>query len=160
MAVKGVSERFDRFARAHLGDRALRAIYAVMAADPAAEWTVGEVAVHAKVSHHEADQALRRFAAAGIVAHMAAPGRPHRYQWALTADDPAEVDIAGREQAIDPVCGMSVPAGSRHVARDGDREVRFCSLPCLVRWNAASTTRRRRPAAASGAPTRRNERSG
>lgn len=136
MAVMDVSDRFERFARAHLGDRILRAMYAVMAADPAAEWTAGEVAAHAKVSHHEADQALRRFAAAGIVALVDAPGRPHRYRWTL--GELAPVDIDGGEEAIDPVCGMSVPPESRHVARDGDREIRFCSLPCLVRWNAGA----------------------
>lgn len=152
MAAVDVPDTFERFARAHLGDRILRAIYAVMAADPAAEWTAGEVAAHAKVSHHEADQALRRFASAGIVAEVAAHGRPHRYRWALTMAEYTRVDVGG-EEAIDPVCGMTVPAESRHVARDGDREIRFCSLPCLVRWNAASATRRGRAAAESVTPT-------
>lgn len=147
MGGMGLSDEFGRFARAHLGDRVLRRVYAVVAADGDAAWTAGEAAAQAKVSHHEADQALRHFAAAGIVARVGSPGGPRRYRWALATGDHAGVGIDGTEPAIDPVCGMAVPAESPHVARDGDREVRFCSLPCLVRWNAGPRPRDvRRPA--------------
>lgn len=135
MNMGPTSEAFLRFARAHLGDRAERAVYAVVAAGPPAEWSAGEVAAHAGVSHHQADQVLRRFAAAGIVERVAT--RPHRYLWA-----PAMAYLfdgrTGDGDPIDPVCGMPVPFGTTHIARDGDREVRFCSLPCLVRWRRAT----------------------
>jgi hypothetical protein len=136
------SDAFVRFAKVHLPTNAERAIYPVLAGAPDRDWTAGEVAAAAKVSHHEADQALRRFASAGIVDHTHARGHGHHYRWHPDmgylregADDGA---------AIDPVCGMPVPAGAPHTARDGDTEIRFCSLPCLVRW---TSSQRRRPSA-------------
>lgn len=138
MTVIAASEAFERFARAHLGDRTERAVYAVVAGTPATEWAVGEVAAHATVSHHEADQALRRFAAAGIVTRLDLPGRPHRYRWTLEMRYLADGRTTPGWDLVDPMCGMPVPADSPHVAHDGDLDVRFCSLPCLVRWNAAT----------------------
>ena len=134
------SDAFVRFAKVHLPTNAERAIYPVLAGAPDRDWTAGEVAAAAGVSHHEADQALRRFASAGIVDHSHVRGQSHRYRWHPDmgylregADDGA---------AIDPVCGMPVPPGTPHTARADDTEIRFCSLPCLVRWRS---DRRRAP---------------
>jgi len=154
MSVTAGSEAFERFARAHLGDRVERAVYAVVAAHPAREWAVREVAAHARVSHHEADQALRRFAAAGIVARIDLPGRSDRYRWILEMRDLADGPSAAGQQPIDPVCGMPVPPDSPHVAHDGDLDVRFCSLPCLVRWNASTRKAERRSPGTSSVDSR------
>lgn len=99
-----------------------------------------EVASHAAVSHHEADQALRRFPAAGIVTRLDLPGRPHRYRWTLEMGHLADGTTTSGWEVVDPVCGMPVPADSPHIGHDVDLDVRFCSLACLVRWNA--TTRK------------------
>lgn len=135
------TEAFVRFAKVHLPTNAERAIYPVLAADSDREWTAGEVAAAARVSHHEADQALRRFASAGIVDHSHVRGQGHRYRWHPDMSYLRQGFVSG--SAIDPVCGMPVPPGSPHTARDGDAEVSFCSLPCLVRWKSD----RRRPRA-------------
>ena len=143
MTVTASSDAFERFARAHLGTRAERAVYAVVAGHPSAAWSVGEVAAHARVSHHEAAQALRRFAAAGIVARFERPARSDQYRWALEVPALLDGTSADTQQAVDPVCGMPIPPDSPHVVHDGDVDVRFCSLPCLVRWRAASRGSRR-----------------
>ena len=139
MTGSSVSDAFLQFARAHLLTAADRAVYPVLAADRARAWTAGEVAAQAGVSHHEADQALRRFAAAGIVTHSRSPGAPHRYQW--TAAMAYLFGLETTVQFVDPVCGMPVPEDSPHVVHDGDRDVRFCSLPCLVRWRSGAAGR-------------------
>lgn len=134
------NDPFVRFARAHLPTKAERAVYAVIAADAGRDWSAGDVAAAAGVSHHEADQALRRFASAGIVDHAHVTGQGHRYRW---HPDMGYLRTASVDDvAVDPVCGMPVAAGTPHVARDGDTEVRFCSLPCLVRWQSSQRRRR------------------
>lgn len=97
MTTTGTSVAFQRFAAAHLGDRTERAVYIAIAAGSGAEWTTGQTGAQAGVSHREADQVLRRFAAAGFVERLDIPGRPHRYRWApsmacLTATAAAAVD--------------------------------------------------------------------
>lgn len=141
MTIVQDSNAFVRFAKVHLPTSAERAMYPVLAGGPDRDWTAGELAAAARVSHHEADQALRRFASAGIVHHTHVRGHGHHYRWhpdmdylRLGADEGA---------AIDPVCGMPIPPGAPHTALDGGTEIRFCSLPCLVRW---SSQRRRGPA--------------
>ena len=134
------TDAFVRFAKAHLPSRAERTIYPVLAGAPDRDWTAGEVAAAAGVSHHEADQALRRFASAGIVDHSHVRGQSHRYRWHPDMGYLRQGDVSG--PAIDPVCGMPVPPGTPHTARDDDAEIRFCSLPCLVRWRSE---RRRAP---------------
>jgi len=134
------NEAFVRFARAHLPGKTERAVYPVVASTPDRDWTPGEVAAAAGVSHHEADQTLRRFAAAGIVDHRRVPGHGHRYRWHAEMAYLRDGDLEGL--TIDPVCGMPVPPGTPHTALDGDEVLRFCSLACLVRWRS---NRRRRP---------------
>lgn len=141
MTARTEADVFVRFARAHLPSHAERAIYPVLAGEADRDWTVGEVAAAASVSHHEADQALRRFASAGIVEHNHLRGQGHRYRWHPDMDYLRQGRVTG--PAVDPVCGMPVPHGAPHTARDGETEVRFCSLPCLVRWR--SNQRRGRP---------------
>ena len=128
------SDAFVRFAKVHLPTNAERAIYPVLAGAPDHDWTPGEVAAAAKVSHHEADQALRRFASAGIVDHSHLRGQGHRYRW--HPDMRYLRQDAVSSSAVDPVCGMPVPPETPHSALDGDTEIRFCSLPCLVRWKS------------------------
>ena len=128
------NERFIRFARAHLPSTPERVIYPVLAGSPDRDWTAGDLAAAAGVSHNEADQALRRFAAAGIVHHTHMSGHGHRYRWGpemAYLHDGTTIALP-----TDPVCGMPVPPGTPHTARDGDGQVRFCSLPCLVRWRS------------------------
>ena len=141
MTTGQVSDGFLRFARAHLLTAAERAVYRILASDGAREWSVAEVASAAAVSHHEADQALRRFAAAGIVTHTHPSGGPHRYRWGTGMAYLQSAADAGA--LIDPVCGMPVPADAPHVAGDGGTKVRFCSLPCLVRWRSSRAHQQR-----------------
>lgn len=124
---------FDRFARAHLRNRVERAVYRTVAGQHEAS-TVAEIAAHAKVSHHEADQVLRHFAAAGIVTRVDSIGQHHRYQWSPTMTYLAE---AGQLDggSIDPICGMPVTA-SQYTATGPAGQLSFCSLGCLVRWKS------------------------
>ena len=140
MTARPDTDAFVRFARAHLPTRAERAIYPVLAGTPDGDWTAAEVAAAAGVSHHEADQALRRFASARIVEHSHVRGQGHRYRWHPEMAYLRDGDVSGLP--VDPVCGMPVAAASPHTARDGDTEITFCSLPCLVHWR---WERRRRP---------------
>ena len=133
------TDAFVRFAKAHLPSKTERTIYPVLAGAPDRDWAAGEVAAAAGVSHHEADQALRRFASAGIVHHRVR-GQSHRYRWHPDMGYLRQGDVSG--PAIDPVCGMPVPPGTPHTARDDDTEIRFCSLPCLVRWRSDRHRRR------------------
>src|SRR3546814_11660953 len=95
--------------RSHLPGKVERAIYPVVASTPDRDWAPGEIAAAAGVSNHEADQALRRFASAGIVDHRHVRGHGHRYRWhadmAYLRGDDAE------GLAIDPVCEI----GRAHV---------------------------------------------
>lgn len=125
---------FARFSSAHLPTSAERSLFSALASSRDRVWTVARAARAALVSDHEADMALRRFGAAGIVERLDAPGHPRHYRWrpemAYLRDGP---DPSGQ---LDPVCGMPVPADSPHVADQDGQQVRFCSLPCLVRWRA------------------------
>lgn len=124
-----------QFMGAHLPTAVERAVFWVLAGSSTEVWTVAAVATEARVSDHEADQALRRFTAAAILERINDPGHPRRYRWRPEMSYLHEGrDPLGR---IDPVCGMPVPAGSPHVAQDDDLgEIAFCSLPCLVRWRS------------------------
>lgn len=133
-----MSDRRDillaQFMGAHLPTDVERAVFWVLAGSINRVWTRAAVASGAQVSDHEADQALRRFSAAGILEQLLEPGRPRRYRWRPEmAYLHNGTEPPGRH---DPVCGMPVPADSPHVANDGGREVAFCSLPCLVRWRS------------------------
>ena len=128
-------DAFARFARAHLPTPAERAVYPVLAGVSDGRWTAGEVAAAAGVSHHEADQALRRFAAAGIVDRIRVRGRSDHYRWHPEMSYLREGHNG--DLPIDPVCGMPVPPDTAHVAADHDgASFSFCSLPCLVRWRS------------------------
>lgn len=124
-----------QFMGAHLPTEVERAVFWVLADSQKHVWTRTDVARGAQVSDHEADQALRRFSAAGILEQLPASGHPRRYRWrAEMAYLRDGTEPSGRR---DPVCGMPVPANSPHVAADDDgQEVAFCSLPCLVRWRS------------------------
>lgn len=145
---------FARFARAHLPSAPERSIYRVLAATADRAWAVAELAAAAGVTHHDADQALRRFAAAGIVHDTQVRGRGHRYRWhpemaylrAGTAGD----------RAVDPVCGMPVPPGSAHVERHADTEVSFCSRRASCAGDR--TSRRDCVRRTGGAPLRQSGR--
>jgi len=139
------SSAFEALARAHLRTRAERAVFAVVAASSGRWWTAPAAARAAGVDEIDADQALRRFGAAGIVEQE--PGRTagSRYRYRtemayLSAGGHTEEDSELR----DPVCGMPVAPDTPHVADDHGRVVRFCSLPCLVRWQRSHRERRQR----------------
>ncbi len=122
MTARADTDAFVRFAKAHLPSKAERTIYPVLAGAPDRDWTAGEVAATAGVSHHEADQALRRFASAGIVDHSHVRGQSHRYRWHPDMGYLRQGDVSG--PAIDPVCGMPVPprdAAHRPRRRHGDQ---------------------------------------
>ena len=72
---------FAQFRGAHLPTRVERAVFAVLAVSLDRVWTVTVVARDARVSDHEADQALRRFSAAGIIERFEEPSQPRRYRW-------------------------------------------------------------------------------
>lgn len=145
-AVETADDRehlLSRFMGAHLPTDVERAVFWVLAGSLDRVWTRAEVAKDAQVSDHEADQALRRFCSAGILEPLVERGGTPRYRWrAEMAYLHDGSDPSGR---IDPVCGMPVPADSPHVAYDGDREVAFCSLPCLVRWRSEHRARHNHP---------------
>lgn len=123
---------FGHFAGAHLSSEIDWAVFWVLAASLNDVWTVASVAQDARVSDHEADQTLRRFLAAGILELADEHGRPPRYRW---GKEMTYLHTGNQPPGLrDPVCGMPVRADSPYTAEDGDREVRFCSLPCLVRW--------------------------
>ena len=120
------------FMEAHLPTDAEWRVFAVIAGARDEVWTAAAAARDANVSDHEADQALRRFSAAGIVERFDDPGHPRRYRWQPSMDYlNARTEPLG---ARDPVCGMPVAPDSPHVVEDGDERVVFCSMPCLVRW--------------------------
>lgn len=129
------------FMAAHLPGDADRAVFWVLAGSRWRVWTAAGVARDAGVSDHEADLALRRFSAAGILERLDEPGRPRRYRWrpemAYLHDG---TDPPGRR---DPVCGMPVRADTPHVAEHDGQELAFCSLACLVRWRFEHRPRRR-----------------
>ena len=135
MTDDGRDTAFAQFMGAHLPTDVERAVFWVLAGSSSQVWTVAGVAREARVSDHEADQALRRFTAAAIMERIDDPGHPRRYRWRPEMSYLHDgSDPVGR---IDPVCGMPVPADTPHVALDDDgREVAFCSLPCLVRWRS------------------------
>jgi len=125
---------FQALARAHLRTRVERAVFAVVAGDTGRWWTAAAAARAAGVDELDADQTLRRFGAAGIVESEAgSAGSRYRYraEMAYLSTD-GGTDEAG--ELRDPVCGMPVAADTPHVADDDGRVVRFCSMPCLVRW--------------------------
>lgn len=131
---------FARFRSAHLPTKPERAVFSVLAGSRDRVRTVASVARDAGVSDHEADQALRRFHAAGILERIDDPGRPRRYRWrpemAYLHDGSEPL---GR---VDPVCGMPVAPDTPHVVEEEGREVAFCSLPCLVHWRTSHRRRR------------------
>jgi len=133
---------FGRFVEAHLPTENDRAVFWVLAGSESATWNVSAVAHDAGISDHEADQALRRFAAAGILERVGDKGRPRRYRWR------SEMSYLHRGTAplglIDPLCGMPVAPDTPHRTTDDDgQEVSFCSMPCLVRWRHAHRSARR-----------------
>jgi YHS domain-containing protein len=157
MTDDGRNTAFAQFMGAHLPTAVERGVFWVLAGSLSEVWTAVGVAREARVSDHEADEALRRFAAAGILERLDDPGQPRRYRWRPEMSYLHEgSDPPGR---IDPVCGMPVPAGSPHIAQDeGEGEVVFCSLPCLVRWRSEHRGGSRRfrlpgPTRTSPAPT-------
>lgn len=132
---------FARFRGAHLPTPAERAVFLVLSGSRDRVWTAAGVARDARVSDHEADQALRRFTAAGIIDRLDEPGHPRRYR--LRPEMAYLHDGGDPPGRVDPVCGMPVPEDSPHVAEDDGEEIAFCSLPCLVRWRAAHRGRHR-----------------
>ena len=134
--AEGGDALFGSFVSAHLRTDSDRAVFWVLAGSESTIWNATTVAHEAEISDHEADQALRRFAAAGILERVDDVGRPRRYRWR------AEMSYLHRgvtpTGVVDPVCGMPVRADTPHraMAADGS-EVSFCSLPCLVRWHHA-----------------------
>ena len=132
---------YRALAQAHLRTPAERAVFAVVASAHR-WWTTASAARAAKVGGLDADQALRRFAAAGIVdQESGTAGRRYRYRAAMGYLH-ADTDID--EEVRDPVCGMPVAADTPHVADDHGRAVRFCSVSCLTRWQRAQRRGRTR----------------
>ena len=121
-------------ARSHLRRRPERAVFAVVAGAADRWWSSDEVARAAGVDNLAADQALRRFAAVGIVDGVS--GEPRRFRYGasmayLERDGTQAIDGEHR----DPVCGMPVPPHSPHSATGPDGGVaRFCSAVCLALW--------------------------
>ena len=117
---------FRLFAQAHLRSRAERAVYVALPPHGTDPLSVAELCAAAHLDHHDTDQVLRRFAAAGVAEVVEARGE-RRYRLRREA--------AGG--VVDPVCGMVVPPGSGHEV-DGDLGVaRFCSVQCLMTWRSA-----------------------
>lgn len=126
---------YRTLAQAHLRTAVERAVFAVLAGSARRWWTAAGAARAARASALDADQALRRFAAAGIVdQEPGTAGRRYRYRAEMGyLHGDADVD----EELRDPVCGMPVTADTPHVADDGGHVVRFCSIPCLTLWQRA-----------------------
>lgn len=134
---------FAALARAHLRTRAERAVFGVVAASSGRWWTAPAAARAAGVDEIDADQALRRFAAAGIVEQELGRTDGSRYRYrAEMAYLSTGGDTEEDGELRDPVCGMPVAPDTPHVADDHGHVVRFCSLPCLVLWQRAHRARR------------------
>lgn len=126
------------FAAVHLRSDAERAVYSVVAGGLERVWSSAEVARHAALELHEADQVLRRFAAAGIL-ESSEDGRIRRFRWAPAMAylfDAAPM-VTDPDVALDPVCGMPVPVDSPHRRERPDGFVLFCSPVCVARYDAA-----------------------
>lgn len=129
-----------RFARAHLRTPAQHAVYRAVGSDPDSWWTAGEIATHSGLDRAEVDQALRGFAAAGILHERAYQSGGRRYRW---HDELRYVfdGTAPPSERIDPVCGMPVDPDTAYAARDTTgATVYFCSRWC----RAAHRSRRHR----------------
>lgn len=124
---------FARFASAHMPTDHDRAVFWVLAGSETTTWSVTAVAREAQISDHEADRALRRFAAAGILERLDDRGHPRQYRWR------PQMSYLHHGEApagpLDPVCGMPVRADASYSVVDQDgHDVFFCSMPCLVQW--------------------------
>ena len=120
-----------RFARSHLRTPAQLAVYRTVGTRPDAWWSATEIADHTGTDVTEVDQALRGFAAAGILHdHVGAAGR--RYSWHRDLRYVFD-GTSPTGELIDPICGMPVAADSPHVGHDtGGAALRFCSQVCLT----------------------------
>ncbi len=136
MSTRPISDDLAQFARAHLTSTTERHIYAVIDGSSEA-WTAAAAARAAEVSDHEADQALRRFHKAQIV-DLDGRRRPRRYRW--RAEMAYLHEGIEPSRARDPICGMPVAADAPLSVEEGAVIVRFCSLACLVRWQAHRPT--------------------
>lgn len=125
-----------RFARAHLRTRAQRAVYQTVGSNPESWWRAAEIAAHKDLDHAEIDQALRSFAAAGILHERTHPSGGRIYRWHdelrylfQRTSPPADL--------IDPVCGMPVDTDSPHTGHDATGVVvHFCSTWCRAAHRA------------------------
>ena len=105
-----VTSAFRSFAQAHLCTAPYRAVFTIRAGTRR-WWTSASTARAAGVGGLDADQALRRFAAAGIVDQGAGTGgRRYRYRAEM---DYLQDDVDLDDGLRDPVCGMPVPADTR-----------------------------------------------
>lgn len=130
-----LTDRFRRFATAHLRSVVERDVYLSLVLEPQRCWGVEELAESIRRDPFEVDITLRRFHDAGAVAACHAPRRyrwhPNMsYLWSATP---------GRENAC-PVCGMPITdAGVRR--QPGSAATKFCSVRCMVMDSAAGVER-------------------
>ncbi len=122
------------FTDAHLSTNAEWAVFTVVASSRDRLWTARRVGREAKVSDHEADEALRRFSAAGIVERVDDAGHPRRYRWR-----PAMAYLDGGTERQDD----AIPcAGCRSTPMDHTSSKRLVSrsssAPCRA-WCAGAT---------------------
>lgn len=135
----GKAPAFRTLAWAHLRTGVERAVFAVVAGG-AGHWWTAAAARAAGVGELDADHNLRRFEAAGIVEQQAGrSGRRYRYSNEMDLQADSDVD----QELRDPICGMPVAVDTPHVAEDRGRVVRFCSIPCLTRWQRTQRGDRR-----------------
>jgi YHS domain-containing protein len=129
---------FAQFARAHLRNPAERTAYLALAGTPDEVWSASAIARRSRADIHDVDVALRRFAAAGIAEATGASATGERlYRWHTTMAYLHAGD-RGDSGAVDPVCGMPVPADGPYTETTDGEDLRFCSLRCQMAWRAAS----------------------
>lgn len=131
-------KRYDvhaRFARAHLGTRAERAVYFTLVAQFAPSWSAREIARLKDLDVRTVEDVLDRYVAVGIVEVTDAPaGR--RYQWRsdmsyLFGSGPSAPEL------VDPVCGMTVEQWTPYRLQDGLQLWVFCAPVCMATFQAA-----------------------
>jgi hypothetical protein len=129
---------FTKFARAHLRTPAQRAAYLALAGTPDEAWSAPAIAAQSNVDAHEVDITLRQFTAAGITEDAGhSSGGDQLYRWHPTMAYLHQHDQPSLD-AVDPVCGMPVPASTQLTETTGDQVQRFCSIRCQAAWRTAA----------------------
>lgn len=139
----------SRFAKAHLRTHTQRAVYFTLVAQIADSWSAAEIATLKHLDAGSVEAVLDHYVAAGVV-DLLQTEAGNRYRWrsdmAYLVEDEARVATT-----LDPVCGMTVTAGTPYWLAEASGELwLFCSELCLATFRAKP--RIHRPPATTPSP--------